>query len=170
MDAVYPPFERAIRELEKLNHYQVLIGYFGERNGTLLTIVRANEYGAHIVPKKGEYLYVPSVDAKGKKIVYKLKEVDIPARAFMRNALQNNKAKYAKILDEGVKDIVEGNTTAMKLLNHLGSVATADIVKSSIDLKKPANAPLTIANKKSDNPLVDTGELQRKATWKVVPL
>ena len=48
------------REMKYLNEYQVVIGFFGDEDSQLLEIVRANEYGADIVPKKGKYLWVPS--------------------------------------------------------------------------------------------------------------
>ena len=39
------------REMKYLNEYQVVIGFFGDEDSQLLEIVRANEYGADIVPK-----------------------------------------------------------------------------------------------------------------------
>ena len=35
----------------------------------------------------------------------------------------------------------------------------------------PPNAPLTIDNKRgANNPLVDTGQLQKRITWKILPM
>ena len=72
------------------------MGFFGEDDALLLTIVRANEYGADIKPKKGDYLYVPYKKANGKQGLYKLKEVHIPARPFIKNAWKANEEKYAR--------------------------------------------------------------------------
>lgn len=33
------------KEMDYLNHHQVVIGFFSDENSLLLTIVRANEYG-----------------------------------------------------------------------------------------------------------------------------
>lgn len=52
------------KELDYLNKHEVAIGFFGDRDSQLLTIVRANEYGANIVPKnKSGKLWVPSRQA-----------------------------------------------------------------------------------------------------------
>lgn len=55
-------WDRVIAELESLNHKYVAIGFFGEDNDRLLTIVRANEFGCTIVPKSGQWLTIPTKD------------------------------------------------------------------------------------------------------------
>lgn len=188
-------FERIEKELKYLNSHQVVIGFFGDRDSKLLTIVRANEYGAHIVPKKGQYLWVPSENnkdgehpeglfiPKGKRVAckreedgsltvyfYLLKEVDIPSRPFIRKAFEKNRKKYISIVKEGIEDIIYEKGTGKQVLEQLGIAAQADIRKSAVDWRVPGNAPLTVAlkNKHSNDPLVDTGELQRKVTWKIM--
>lgn len=167
-------FNKIIKEMDKLNQYEVAVGFFGERDAQLLTIVRANEYGAHIVPKKHKYLYVPYKDKDGKEKFYMLKEVNIPARPFIRTAWINNQDKYKRMITAGLDEIMNGKTTAMKLLNKLGTVSVSDIRNSAKNWFKTGtqnthNAPLTIANKNgNDRPLVDTGELQKKVTYKII--
>lgn len=162
--------DKVAEELNYLKTHVVIIGFFGSNDSKLLTIVRANEFGAHIQPKNGQYLYVPYKGDDGKKHFYKLKEVNIPARPFIRNAARDNRKKYKQYITLGVKMIIEGKKTGEQLLNELGRMGVAYIQNSSRKLYQPKNAPLTIANKKSDNPLVDTGELQRKVTYKITTL
>lgn len=57
------PFDKIEKELDYLKRNQVAVGFFGSDDSQLLTVVRANEYGAHIVPKKAKYLWVPSKNA-----------------------------------------------------------------------------------------------------------
>lgn len=159
--------DKVAEELQYLKTHVVIIGFFGSKDPELLTIVRANEFGAHIQPKKGKYLYVPYKGKDGKKHFYKLKEVNIPARPFIRNAARDNRQKYKRYITVGIQRIIEGRMTGKDLLNQLGRMGVADIQNSSVRLQKPGNAPLTIANKGSSNPLVDTGELQRKVTYKI---
>ena len=183
------------KELDYLNKHQVAIGYFGEHESRLLTIVGANEFGATIKPKNGKWLWIPTkecprgkgpkdiqglfipkghrvacVNNNGKLVAYFYlsKLVQIPARPFIRQAYMNNKAKYTKLVRHGITQIFLGRLTGEQLLNRLGLVCTADIAKASIRLKHPANRPVTIERKGSDNPLVDTGELQRKVTYKIL--
>lgn len=57
-------FNKITKELKYLKTHEVQIGFFGDRDGHLLTIVRANEYGAKIVPhNKSGKLWVPSHEA-----------------------------------------------------------------------------------------------------------
>ncbi|AKG66646.1 hypothetical protein [Lactobacillus helveticus] len=69
--------EHIEREMKYLNEYQVVIGFFADKESQLLEIVRANEYGALILPKKGKYLWVPSRYAI-KKYGKSVKPRDIP--------------------------------------------------------------------------------------------
>ena len=53
-----------MKELDYLNHHEVVIGFFGDQDSEVLTIVRANEYGAHIVPKNSSgKLWIPYKEA-----------------------------------------------------------------------------------------------------------
>lgn len=57
-------FSKITKELKYLKTHEVQIGFFGDRDGQLLTIVRANEYGAKIVPhNKSGKLWIPSREA-----------------------------------------------------------------------------------------------------------
>lgn len=57
-------FNKITKELKYLKTHEVQIGFFGDRDGQLITIVRANEYGASIVPhNKSGKLWVPSREA-----------------------------------------------------------------------------------------------------------
>lgn len=57
-------FNKITKELKYLKTHEVQIGFFGDRDGHLLTIVRANEYGAKIVAhNKSGKLWIPSREA-----------------------------------------------------------------------------------------------------------
>ncbi|WP_236629328.1 hypothetical protein [Lactobacillus sp. HT06-2] len=193
------------KEMDYLSHHQVVIGFFGAEDSLLLTVVRANEYGAHIVPKKGKFLWVPSRQAikefgksvktkdvaakynlfvpkgkrvacvnKNKKLVvyfYLLRKVDIPARAFIRKTGLDYSAKYKRIMRAGVDAIMYDNATGKQLLAKLGKEGVKDMREVMLRWTKPGNAPLTIENKRgANNPLVDTGQLQKHITWQILPL
>lgn len=206
-----PDFARIEKEMKKLQEYQVIVGFFGEKDPTLLEIVRANEYGTTIKPhNKSGFLWVPSKtcikefgrsanaknvkeqlkekgyslfvpkgkhvavtsDGKGKLTIYfyLMTQIDIPARSFMRKGWIENRSKYQKMITEGLSGIWDGSDTAEKILDRIGSQAVADMRRSAIKLRDPKNAPMTVDNKGSDNPLVDTGELERKITYEVVKI
>ena len=196
----YNNWDNVLKELDKLNKMQVIIGFFGEKNSRLLTIVRANEYGAHIVPKNGKWLTIPTKAVpdgsdglpmsarnipglfrpKGKNILcinqdgelvtyfYLVKSVDIPSRPFMRTGFMKNKAKYKNMIEQGMMEITQGKITAMQLYDRLGTIAVSDMRDSLVRWKDPKNAPATIERKGSANPLVDTGNMARSITYKIV--
>lgn len=57
-------FNKITKELKYLKTHEVQIGFWGDRDGHLLTIVRANEYGAKIVAhNKSGKLWIPSHEA-----------------------------------------------------------------------------------------------------------
>lgn len=49
----------------------------------------------------------------------------------------------------------------------IGAKAAAVMKNTIRDFDNPPNAPSTIARKKSDNPLVDTGLMMQSVTWDV---
>lgn len=101
------------------------------------------------------------------------KQVQIPSRPFIRNALRDNKKKYKKMIEKGLKQIIYGKMTAKQLLDQLGTVAVSDIQKSAIKLKTPENAPVTIWNKNSKNPLINSGMrggMISKVTYQIIDI
>ena len=101
------------------------------------------------------------------------KQVQIPARPFIRNALRDNKKKYKEMIEKGLKEIIHGKMTAKQLLDQLGTVAVSDIQKSAIKLRTPENAPVTIWNKNSKNPLISSGMrggMISKVTYQIIDI
>lgn len=87
----------------------------------------------------------------------------IPMRPFFRNAIQKNIKKWYATLQNAINQ----NATPSKALSIVGEVARADIIQSITDLRTPPNAESTIKQKKSTNPLIDTGLMRRSVTYKV---
>ena len=81
--------------------------------------------------------------------------------------------KYKKMIEKGLKQIVYGKMTAKQLLDQLGTVAVSDIQKSAIKLKTPEDAPVTIWNKNSKNPLISAGMrggMISKVTYQIIDI
>lgn len=89
--------------------------------------------------------------------------LNIPMRPFFRNAIQKNIKKWYATLQNAINQ----NATPNKALSIVGEVARADIIQSITDLRTPPNAESTIKQKKSTNPLIDTGLMRRSVTYKV---
>lgn len=203
IEQIQRKLERIEKEINYLSTHVVAIGFFAGEDSQLLEIVRANEYGAHIVPKKGKYLWIPSREAikkygksvrprdveenmfipKGKHVAvvsdgsgnlttyfYLVKQVDIPARPFIRKTFIDYQKKYERYIRVGINEIIYKDGTGRRLLSKLGRTAVSDIRETTRRMYRPGNAPVTIENKKGvNNPLVDTGLLQKKITYKIIP-
>ena len=89
--------------------------------------------------------------------------LNIPMRPFFRNAINKNIKKWYATL----QNCINQNATPSKALSIVGEVARADIIQSITDLRTPPNAESTIKQKKSTNPLIDTGLMRRSVTYKV---
>jgi len=83
----------------------------------------------------------------------------IPERSFIRSNHDENQNKYQKRVKEYKDQILAGRMTTDEALKKIGLEVQRDVRKKIVDIKEPPNAPATIARKKSENPLVDTGQL-----------
>lgn len=91
----------------------------------------------------------------------------IPARPFLLNAIRSNRTKYLNAMKAGGAQILMGGASLTTILSRLGIVAQGDIQQEIVNLREPPNAPSTIRQKGSSNPLIDTGVMHQAVTWKV---
>lgn len=89
----------------------------------------------------------------------------VPRRDFMGLALDGIKEKAIPIMKMLAK--VDNEGQAMALMNAAGLVSQDEIKKAIVDLDTPPNAPSTIAQKGSDNPLIDTSHMLQSVTYVV---
>jgi hypothetical protein len=87
---------------------------------------------------------------------------NIPPRPTVRPAAIDNKDKWARIANQGAKQVINGKTTAYDVMNKITLVAESDISKNIAKLTQPPLAARTIAERQargnnSVKPLVDTG-------------
>jgi hypothetical protein len=87
----------------------------------------------------------------------------IPMRPFLRNAIAKNTRKWG----DSVNTALIGTNDSEKALKMLGEIVRGDIVLSLTNLNTPPNAPSTIKQKGSSNPLIDTGLLRNSISWEL---
>jgi hypothetical protein len=106
------------------------------------------------------YLMRPT-GKKGKLKAYfiLLKKVVIPERSFLRNGFDNNIGPLMEKAEKLIGQAVDFGLNPATLAEMLGVEFAGMIQLELRALNSPSNAPLTVANKKSDNPLIDTGHL-----------
>lgn len=91
----------------------------------------------------------------------------IPRRDFMTPGGAIAVQKSIPITAAMIPKLNAGKITRAQLLNILGPVAADAFKQAIVDLDSPANNPKTIKQKKSSNPLVDTGLLNQTLTFVV---
>lgn len=92
----------------------------------------------------------------------------IPARPFIRTAIDENAASYEKMIKKGLGYLVKPGG-AVTLLNRLSLKTVADVQRKIVTIKTPPNAASTIKAKKSSNPLIDTGRLRQSISAEIRP-
>lgn len=134
-----------VAEIEKLNNSYVTVGF---QQGT---VTRSQTKGQR---SKKAGLSMPQIAAQNEFGTDK-----IPARPFMRPAVDSNRAKLDKAISGEYDKVVMGTSTVKNSLNLIGLFMTGLIQKQIRATHYPPNAPSTIARKKSSHPLIDFGQM-----------
>ncbi|GEP72026.1 hypothetical protein FD12_GL001398 [Lentilactobacillus rapi DSM 19907 = JCM 15042] len=163
----YDKFPKAIEQFDILNSSEIHIGVLHDKHLQMIAIV--NNDGATIRAKNVPYLMVPTLGKDGKRGFVRLKEVHIPHRRFMEKTKMHNERRWLSYAQQETMKILAGDMTAMHALHYLGNLATEQMKTEIIKFANPANAPLTIANKGFNDPLIDTGALRDSITYRIVP-
>lgn len=91
----------------------------------------------------------------------------IPARRFMDIGSKKASIELAPFIEKSIKKINDGQMTWEQLGEIIGTKGASILKKEITQLSEPPNAPATIAKKKSDNPLIDTGLLRQTVTYDI---
>lgn len=136
-------YNRIMRDLQKLYGMEVVAGMLkdsgkAENGASYVDIATWNEYGT------------------GR----------IPSRPFIRISADTNKAAWAKMAQQCVNDVIDGDNPrdAAQVVGHR-MVEDIRKVFGSSELK--ANAPSTIAKKGRNEPLVYSGEMRRRVNFRI---
>lgn len=88
---------------------------------------------------------------------------DIPSRPWLDVGVASGNKEYVSIITNGIQDELPPE----QILNQLGVIAVSNAQIYMTQLKTPPNAPSTIEQKGSSNPLIDTGVLRSSITYKI---
>lgn len=91
----------------------------------------------------------------------------IPARPFMRPAVEQHGQEWVDLLGQGAARAVEGGVSPRDVLELVTLRAAGDVAKAIQAVTAPPLKPLTIARKGSSKPLIDTGQMIQSVTGKV---
>lgn len=98
----------------------------------------------------------------------------IPERPAIRNAVRDYRTQFRADMIKGARSIFraiaagkEPSPAALRVLRRLGITLQGRIQEEITSLSSPPNAPSTIAQKGSSNPLIESGEYRNSITYKV---
>lgn len=146
---------QAISSAEAFNGRRVKVGYFGEGHTQMLAAV--HEFGVNIqVTDKMRAFFRYKFGISLKTTTTHIK---IPERSFMRAGWDEHGPaivdKYNKMIGEAILNGVPPDA----LLYALALEAKGKLQEFARDLRDPPNVELTVREKGSSNPLVDTGNM-----------
>lgn len=147
--------------LKILNGKKVRVGVLNGKHAWLAGI---HEYGCRIpvTPKMRAYLHSIGIHLrKDTKVII------IPERSFLRAGFDAKKEGVARKSDKVLPDVIKGTMSTDEYLKMVGLTLSTQIKKFARDLKDPPNSAVTVKQKGSSNPLVDTGDMINGITYKV---
>lgn len=153
-----------MKELEFLATHQVSIGVFGEQESFILMIANVHEFGCVITvtPKMRGYLHYTGLHLRATTEV-----ITIPERSFIRGTIDTKNAEIDEMLQVQLNAVIAGSQTGKGALERIGIYVTGLIQRYMTDLSEPQLHEYTIVNKRSSQPLVDTGRLRQSITWQI---
>lgn len=92
----------------------------------------------------------------------------IPERPFMRTAAKELEPEMAALGDKLLAAVIAGTMTVDHALDVIGLKAQAGFKKRLTEGPWTPNAPMTIAKKGSDRPLIDTGQMRDSIQYEKV--
>lgn len=161
--------DKIMGELNIINHSAIQIGVLDESGEFLQMIAIVNNDGTTIRAKNKPYLMIPYKKSDGTTGYFQKKEVSIPARRFLERTIKVHGGRWSTYAAEQIPDLIDGSKTAMGIMRNVGELAVKQMQSEITKFKVPHNAPLTVANKGFDDPLIDTGALRDTIAYEIVP-
>lgn len=132
----------------------------GRKPGEIANLFRPKPPHNHVlaVPDKSQ--------PYGMRVMFILKdEVHIPPRPFLRYTFDHNLDNWTELAADLAFKVFIREISYQDTFSILGDAIVKDIKRTIKEFSEPKNAPLTIANKGFDDPLIEKGELRDSIHW-----
>lgn len=143
IDNLTPEGRKFFKELEELAKLEVQVGFHEDAGAyddgmPVAAIAVLNEFGAS----------------------------QIPARPFMKQSFEAHEKELLKACEQVNKELANGGT-AESALKKLGVYAKGVVQDEIVNGGFAPNAPSTIAKKRSEQPLIDSGQMRQSVNYKI---
>lgn len=132
----------------------------GRKPGEIANLFRPRPPHNHVlaVPDKSQ--------PYGMRVMFILKdEVHIPPRPFLRYTFDHYLDNWTELAADLAFKVFIREINYQDVFPVLGDAIVKDIKRTIKEFSNPKNAPLTIANKGFDDPLIEKGELRDSIHW-----
>lgn len=132
----------------------------GRKPGEIANLFRPRPPHNHVlaVPDKSQ--------PYGMRVMFILKdEVHIPPRPFLRYTFDHYLDNWTELAADLAFKVFIREINYQDVFPVLGDAIVKDIKRTIKEFSEPKNAPLTIANKGFDDPLIEKGELRDSIHW-----
>lgn len=132
----------------------------GRKPGEIANLFRPKPPHNHVlaVPDKSQ--------PYGMRVMFILKdEVHIPPRPFLRYTFDHYLDNWTELAADLAFKVFIREINYQDTFPILGDAIVKDIKRTIKEFSEPKNAPLTIANKGFDDPLIEKGELRDSIHW-----
>ncbi|MEY2374535.1 hypothetical protein AB3X83_03040 (plasmid) [Lentilactobacillus buchneri] len=132
----------------------------GRKPGEIANLFRPKPPHNHVlaVPDKSQ--------PYGMRVMFILKdEVHIPPRPFLRYTFDHYLDNWTELAADLAFKVFIREINFQDVFPVLGDAIVKDIKRTIKEFSEPQNAPLTIANKGFDDPLIEKGELRDSIHW-----
>lgn len=132
----------------------------GRKPGEIANLFRPKPPHNHVlaIPDKSQ--------PYGMRIMFILKdEVHIPPRPFLRYTFDHYLDNWTELAADLAFKVFIREINYQDVFPVLGDAIVKDIKRTIKEFSEPKNAPLTIANKGFDDPLIEKGELRDSIHW-----
>lgn len=158
--------DKLLKVIDEITSFEIHIGILANEDPKILMIAYVNEFGFQIevTDKMRAYL-----QATGLPLKKETTHISIPERSFIRGGYDENKAKMERIIESLIERVVLMQITVNQFQDQIGQYCVGLIQEYLTNLRDPENHPYTVEHKGGKtNPLINTGELRQKITYKVV--
>lgn len=154
---------QAISSAEAFDGKRIRVGYFGE--GFTQMLADIHEFGCtiNVTDKmRGFFRYKFGISLKTTTT-----QIKIPERSFIRAGWDQHGPEIVRKYNELIGSAILNGVPPEALLSALALESQGKLQEFARDLRDPANVGLTVEQKGSSNPLVDTGNMINSMDHKI---
>ncbi|WP_426353670.1 hypothetical protein [Exiguobacterium sp. R-39] len=154
---------QAISAADSFDGKRIRVGYFGE--GFTQMLADVHEFGCNIPvtdKMRGFFRYKFGISLKNTTTV-----IRIPERSFIRAGWDQHGPGIVRKYNQLIGAAILNGVSPEALLSALALEAQGKLQEFARDLQAPANVGLTVDQKGSSNPLVDSGNMIQSMEHKI---